>query len=174
MATSKYLTQSFKLDRNTIERIFSKIEIDTEDPLGKCWQWTGARDRLGYGYVRFIGDVALCHRLLYAWLVHPLTDGGRKANDPVLHHLCNNSSCCNPFHLQITSHKEHMLLTKGTIGYLNAAKTSCPNGHQLPQKVDGKPRRCTICYPANKKEYYLAHRDAIIAKVKAWKIAHRT
>lgn len=171
MATSKYLTKPFTLSIETINRIFSRITVNHST---NCWIWTGAKDRHGYGYVRFCKDVALTHRLMYAWLIKPLQDTGRRTDVPVLHHaVCDNPSCCNPFHLVLISQKEHMLISKGTVGYVNSRKTHCSNNHLLPPKVPGKPRRCPICYPLTRRLYYLNNRDKIIAKSREWKRLNR-
>lgn len=169
MASSKYLTKPFTLSSSDIQRIFSRVDIDSPDG---CWLWTGARDRLGYGYVRYQGTVVNLHRLVFAWLVAPLSDKGRKGNAPVLHHVCENPSCCNPAHLKLMSHCEHMRLSDG-FGGKNYRKTHCSNGHLLPPKIEGQPRRCLICYKAKKDAYSLSHRDEAIARAKAWKIAHK-
>ena len=62
--------------------------------VGKCWNWTGAKDERGYG--RFhIGisrnSAALAHRIAYA-LTH-------QSMPEAVCHRCDNPSCCNPAHL---------------------------------------------------------------------------
>jgi len=143
MAEPKYLIVS-KLSQKDIDRIFSKISVD---PVTGCWNWTGTLTRKGYGSVYYRGRHERIHRLLYAWMRHPIPMGvGR--NIPVLDHvICSNPRCCNPAHLELRSQRENILRGSGACA-ANARKTLCPKGHPLPTEPDtgyGPGRRCSIC-----------------------------
>lgn len=59
-----------------------------------CWNWTGAKDRDGYGRFHIglsRGSNVLAHRLAFM-LEH------KEAPEAVCHR-CDNPSCCNPSHL---------------------------------------------------------------------------
>ena len=62
-----------------------------------CWEWTGAKFHWGHGFInhRMGGRQFkwMVHRLVYAW----------EYGDPwplVIDHLCGNTCCVNPLHLQ--------------------------------------------------------------------------
>lgn len=58
-----------------------------------CWEWQGAKWPSGYGMIRFGSRRLLAHRVTYERMVGPIPDG------LVLDHLCRNTSCVNPEHL---------------------------------------------------------------------------
>lgn len=74
-----------------LQRILSKIkEIDD------CWIWTDApRNRLNpYGRIKISGKVRPIHRVVYKLFVDDIPKG------LVLDHLCRNTMCVNPKHLE--------------------------------------------------------------------------
>ena len=83
------------------EKVFSRI---MERDNG-CWEWTGAKDRQGYGrygyaaHGRVVG--VMVHRWMWEYLVGPITE-------ETLDHLCRNESCCNPTHLEPVSLAENI------------------------------------------------------------------
>lgn len=106
-----------------------------------CVEWTGFRDRKGYG--RF-GTYGVAHRWSFMWANGPdsIPDGAE------LDHLCRNRSCVAPAHLEPVSHHENVL--RGTSpSALNAVKTHCPQGHPYtPENTYVRPnghRKCRIC-----------------------------
>jgi hypothetical protein len=67
-----------------------------------CWEWTGVING-GYGRLSIKGKRVLAHR--YALMLH--------LNRPIpkemeVRHICNNSKCFNPLHLEEGSHKQNM------------------------------------------------------------------
>lgn len=119
------------------ERLRSKIN---ECP-GGCWEWTGRRDRLGYGRVGWEGRNALAHRVIFTLLAEPIPATA------TLDHLCRNRRCVNPAHLEPVTLRENILRGDG-VGVRNAAKTHCKNGHEFtPENTyfkQGK-RACREC-----------------------------
>ena len=122
------------------ERFWSKVDVRS---ARDCWEWLGC---LSAGYGRFSlgngGGLILAHRYSYEALVGVIPTGLR------LDHLCRNTSCVNPMHLEPVTQRENVLRGRSPAA-LNALKTHCPKGHPLSGanlRVDnvGK-RRCRAC-----------------------------
>lgn len=101
-----------------VDRFWPKVVVDSET---NCWNWTGARQPEGYG--RFMierGRIGLAHRFAYELLVAPIPA------DMTVDHLCRNTPCVNPDHLELVTREENALR-----GSANAAKTHCIRGHEF-------------------------------------------
>lgn len=141
MAAIEYLTVDHLSTKDLI-RIFSKICIhpDLRHNGTPCWIWTNCRQAQGYGHTSYRGNRAIkVHRLMFAWLVHPLPHG-RKHGE--IDHLCRRTSCCNPIHLEFVT-------TQVNVRRMKFLQTHCIRGHLLagenliPRK--NKVRFCVIC-----------------------------
>lgn len=73
------------------DKVRFREKVDKRGP-DDCWEWTGYRDKKGYG--RFYD----CNGVLYQAnrVAYAITDGD--TDFCVLHH-CDNPPCCNPNHL---------------------------------------------------------------------------
>ena len=68
-----------------------------------CWQWTGARDKQGYGRLSpAVGVFLRAHR--FSWELHngPVPEG------LLVCHRCDNPECTNPNHLFLGSPQDNM------------------------------------------------------------------
>lgn len=72
-----------------LERLASKIE-----KTDSCWVWTASRDGNGYGNFSYLGKCRKAHRVVYEAYVGKIPDGLE------IDHLCRNTSCVNPSHLE--------------------------------------------------------------------------
>jgi hypothetical protein len=77
-------------DLDRIDR--DKIQINT---VTRCWEWTAALTKDGYGQARRSGKNVKAHRHVYQVLVGPLAPGVQQ-----LDHLCRVRRCVNPDHLE--------------------------------------------------------------------------
>lgn len=131
---------------------WSKVDFDGPVParkpdLGPCWIWRGSVKDTGYGSYRpvFAFDVEQrtfqAHRFAYLYVFDFLPEGEAD-------HLCRNTACMNPFHLEFVTHQVNVLRGE-TIVARAAATTQCPKGHAYDLinthiKVNGA-RGCRAC-----------------------------
>lgn len=109
-----------------------------------CIEWHGSRDKNGYGKVARKLDgktYYLAHRYFYAKCNGPIPDG------LVLDHLCRNTSCINPDHLEPVTQRVNIMRGTG-MGARYGVRDACKNGHPYgedpPMRSDGG-RRCVTC-----------------------------
>lgn len=141
------------LDRQTMRRIFSKMEISRNSFYKNtpCWEWQGGKVD-GYGAFRDKQrphNTQRAHRLVYQLFVEILP-----SVQQVTDHLCRNRACINPCHIEIVDHQTN-LLRGNTLASANASKTHCKDGHPFSgdnlviksaNKGHARPyRSCRIC-----------------------------
>src|ERR1700733_9624078 len=100
-----------EIKRPDFDKLSKNISIQ---PGTECWVWNGVRDQNGYGvidvyqrwdkhrqrseYKRFS-----LHRFVYELFKRPIPKG------LVINHLCENTSCCNPSHLEACTIRDNLL-----------------------------------------------------------------
>ena len=119
-------------------RIFAKV-----DTSGDCWHWTGGRDAKGYGlYATNEGVTTRAHRTVYETLVGPVPEG------MTLDHLCRNTACVNPDHLEVVTGRVNTLRGYNPAA-TNARKTHCLRGHEFAGDnlivLASGARQCRTC-----------------------------
>jgi hypothetical protein len=135
-----------------IERFWSKVDKNGPVPahrpeLGPCWSWVGSKNTEGYGNFWIGGRCEKAHRFAYKLLVGWF--------DPKLDvdHLCYNTSCINPDHLEPVTHHENVLRSRPR----KVAKR-CKRGHDLDDDNVGwhhGRRYCRTCNRAYQRSRYI-------------------
>jgi hypothetical protein len=180
MATD-YLTVEH-LSTKDLTRFFSKVTI-TEELYFRdtpCWIWCGNRTTdCGYGRFRFQGKNVATHRLMFAWMIHPLLTGRQYGE---IDHLCRIRACCNPLHLEFVAARTNVLRSAGPAAR-NAKKTHCIRGHAFSGDnlfYDQGKRQCRICKrmsqarkdPEKLRQYQKTYNDKHKEKRRAYYDAH--
>lgn len=130
---------------SAIERFLEKIEIN---PWGLgCWNWKAktAGTKSTYGRFSFKSKDTYAHRFIWEYVNGSIQDGME------IDHLCRNTLCVNPAHLEAVSSEENAK---------RARKTVCKNGHDLMKPENryidslGRSRGCIVCRRSNALESY--------------------
>jgi len=135
-------------DREAHDRFWRNVRFEP----GGCWVWTGPRQRKGYGifYLWSLNGKQRrtpAHQFSYSF-IHGAVPSGYE-----LDHLCRETSCVHPLHVEPVTHRENMArgLPGGVIklGEIAYAKPLCVRGHaRIPENLYTYPdggRRCRIC-----------------------------
>lgn len=104
-----------------LARLMKRVVID---PASGCWNWQGSITPNGYGKIGVGGAIRSTHRAAYE-LAKGLVPKGL-----VLDHLCKNTLCCNPAHLEAVTQAVNNARSD-SLSAQNAAKTQCVKGHPL-------------------------------------------
>lgn len=107
-----------------MQRFWSKVELSkTTDP---CWLWTGClankRRVLKYGRFQNKGRAVAAHRFAFEDIAGPIPE------NLTLDHLCKNTLCVNPWHLEPVTRGVNVLRGQAPPAQ-NARKQTCPRGH---------------------------------------------
>ena len=143
------------MNKRTLMRFQKNIELDL---LTGCWLWKRYRDKVGYGKFRSNEETTtLVHRISYEhW-------NGKIPKGLTVDHLCRNTSCCNPNHLETVTLKEN-ILRGSNMASMNSKKTHCINGHELSgdnlRSLPGR-RRCRTCVYISSKKHRLENKEKV-------------
>lgn len=107
-----------------------------------CWIWTGTMQQNSpYGQFWLNGKLVRPHRYSYEQSIGPIPEG------LTIDHLCRNTICVNPKHLEAVTSKVNTLRGTG-FAAINAKKTHCHQGHEFTKEntysYNGK-RCCRTC-----------------------------
>lgn len=130
-------------------------KVDVGHPLG-CWLWIAAKI-CGYGSYKDDGVTVLAHRVAYEALAGPIPDGLQ------LDHLCRNTACVNPDHLEPVTQRDNLMRGAGASAK-NATKTYCKNGHEFTPEntsMSRGARVCLACKRISQRAYKQRRREAL-------------
>lgn len=119
-----------------IDRFWAKIELE-----GSCWRWKAGTNGNNYG----VFGPMLAHRWSYEHFIGPIPKG------LIIDHLCRNTRCVKPWHLEPVTYSENGL--RGLRSALKPPRTHCRNGHLLAEKGTVTNGTCRACVNRNNREY---------------------
>lgn len=125
--------------RRKTEAVKSMIRADSVADSHGCWIWQRFTDSAGYGRATLASSTVFVHRLSYLAFVGPIPDGHH------VDHICFQTSCVNPEHLQALPAIENLRRQR------SALATHCKRGHEFtPENTSTGPggtgrRRCKTC-----------------------------
>lgn len=112
------------------------------NPNTQCWEWQAYCTPNGYPaatakrkHVDFYA-----HRQAYIYSHNTIIPPDREIN-----HLCYNTRCINPEHLECVTPRENQLYSPTTLASLQAARTTCPRGHTYDGVNAKGARFCRQC-----------------------------
>lgn len=113
-----------------------------------CHEWTGWRNKLGYGET-YVGKKRFrTHRVVYAAHHGAIPKGMQVC------HRCDNPACCNIEHLFLGTAKDNCLDSIAKGRHFTSAKTECKRGHSFAEHgwIDSNGKRCCkICNRARQR-----------------------
>lgn len=118
------------------ERFESKF---VPEPNSGCWLWLASVSQ-GYGVIKIGGRYHRAHRVAYGMFRGPVPDG------LVIDHLCRNTFCVNPDHLEPVTIGENV--RRGFSSRQTAKVTHCAHGHEYTPANTmeyGGRRFCRAC-----------------------------
>jgi len=121
-----------------MQRFWPKVK-----KTNNCWLWTATKTQGGYGKFYFRQEMGLAHRFSYEIFK------GDIPKKLTIDHLCKNTLCVNPEHLEAITQKENVKrgLT-GKIKHYNSKKTHCSKGHPFSGYnliIYRNYRKCRTC-----------------------------
>lgn len=139
-----------------ITQFFSHVDQHEFEDL--CWNWIGPLKN-GYGAFYFDNECYVAHRFSYIILF------GMFDQNLEVDHLCRNTFCVNPYHLEAVT-KEENLRRSGLFFQANLT-AQCKRGHDYTEEntrtrtKDGHIyRSCRICERLRKKTRQILGREA--------------
>lgn len=122
----------------TAEQFWTKVE-----KTDSCWLWMAGRSG-NYGCLSWLGKRAWAHRVAYQIVKGPIPKG------LTIDHLCRNTKCVNPNHLEAVTTEKNVLRGESPPAK-RARQRVCKRGHLLAGSNVYNPmtrprtRHCLLC-----------------------------
>lgn len=158
-------TGSILSEHESINHALSRFIRQVEERDGH-WLWRAARFRPGgkyggeYGYFYFRGRMVYAHRWAYEAFIGPIPDG------LTIDHLCRNTLCVNPAHLEAVPHIVNVQRGNGQKHTpIQASKAgTCKRGHLWSldnSYIDSRGRfRCRVCQAERMRRFRVQRRTS--------------
>ncbi len=130
-------------DEDLIEKFWLRVNKSST-----CWEWTGPKDKFGYGVYCFNGTRVRAHRFSYFHFAKKFDTHDRTL---FVCHKCDNPSCIKPDHLFLGDQKANMQDAKNK-GRLAKLKTHCRSGRHL-MDPERKIKYCRKCMHENRRKF---------------------
>lgn len=120
-----------------LSKFLAQVDVETSWP---CWKWKGDTDGR-YGRIWITGrGLVKAHRLSYELFVGPIPDS------LVMDHLCRNTWCVSPRHVEPVTQKENVRrgLRPGRKPQAECGRGHPLRGGNLGIRGDGR-RYCLLC-----------------------------
>src|SRR5712692_8182930 len=114
-----YMTKITEDDK-VEKRFFEKIEINDNN----CWVLKASDNLQVYGQFYYNGKTILAHRFSFEYFKEKIEPNN------VIDHICKNTLCVNPNHLEQVTTRENVMRGMGVTS-INDKKTHCSRGHLL-------------------------------------------
>lgn len=90
--------------QSTATSLADKVAENTPKGLtdSECWEWSGNREKSGYGNLYHEGKTLKAHRVAYM-----VANGCELPSSVLVRHGCDNPPCVNPSHLGQGSHQDN-------------------------------------------------------------------
>lgn len=126
------------------KRFWSRV-----DRTETCWNWTATISN-GYGVINFGTTSYMAHRVAYTWQRQAIPNG------LLLDHICRNTRCVNPDHLEIVTHVENTMRGLSPFA-VKARQRCCRRGHEFtPENTyvrKNGTRWCNECRRMRERSY---------------------
>lgn len=125
--------------KSTPKYFWSKVDKSKE-----CWEWTGCKDRDGYGQFGYNNRQWKAHRIAY-FFSHGSIDDSK-----LICHHCDNPKCVRPEHLYQGTVKDNSqdMINRGRHKSFLGSRTHCSAGHEYNDEntyYSKEKRVCKIC-----------------------------